>query len=279
MSETEELLSKLAIRLVTFFGDPNVENPQLLVGNLPKQLPVHVPMPEGSHVLGTLVRGPRSLHIVLEVPLSMSETRDFYARELKAQGWESPEGMPGMGMRHGGGFASGFAHIGSVQVYIHSSGVSLNVQIAGEGQGLSDVRLLLSKDAHMRAVRMRQQRMAGPDIFSILPLLQPPDGARQMAGGSGSGGNEVHTHAVLILKDACPITEVVRHYAEQLVKANWTQIDAEVAVRSAWSAWTFIDEFDEQWHAAFSLFNLPGEQIRYHLNLRAELKDVQSFNL
>jgi hypothetical protein len=282
MDEKEELLYKLAMRLTTFFSDPNVENPQLLVGSLPDPLPIHIPMPKGTRVIGTLVRGSRSLDIILEVPLTNTEVRNFYAQELKEEGWEPPEGMPDMGMRHGG-FAPGFARMGmgSYEFYTHNSGVNLNVQIANEAQGQSDVRLTLNKNENTRATRMRRQRMQQRhDTFSMLPTLQPPEGAFQHGGGGSSGGNgEVHTSAVLILQDALSITDIIDHYAKQLVNANWAQTDAEVATHSAWSAWEFRDEFDEQWQAMFSLVKLPGEGIRYQLNLRAELKGTELDNV
>ena len=58
-TERETLLRDLVIRLSAFAGDPRVGNPQLLVGELPQSLPVEIPLPERSRVVGTLIRGPQ----------------------------------------------------------------------------------------------------------------------------------------------------------------------------------------------------------------------------
>jgi hypothetical protein len=62
--EREDLLQELALRLASYPGDPRNEDPQLLVGKLPDKLAISVPMPEGSRVLGTLIRGAESLNVL-----------------------------------------------------------------------------------------------------------------------------------------------------------------------------------------------------------------------
>lgn len=275
MSENEELLYKLAFRLSTFPG-PRTEHPRLLVGSLPQALPIAVPVPEGSRVLGTLVQGPRALTVVLEVPLTQAEARAFYARSLSvANGWAPPEGKGKPGMARGG-FVHG-AGRGSYQVYTYPAlSIQLNVQIADEEQGLSDVRLLLNQYDNPQIIRRREERILrhGPHFFQIFPALQPPDGGFHEGGGGGSGHDRVYMSSLLTMKHPLPFVELVKHYQDQLVTAGWTKIDEEQSERSTWSAWDFPSESGEPWQGLLSLFNIPGERIRYQLGLWAEYKDA-----
>ena len=63
LNETD--LLELALRLATFPGDPRTQNAQLLRGQIPDQLPVDIPFPEGSRVLGSLIRNPESISMFL----------------------------------------------------------------------------------------------------------------------------------------------------------------------------------------------------------------------
>jgi hypothetical protein len=57
----ESDLLEFALRLATYPNDPSTQNAQLLPGKLPDHLPVDVPFPEGSRVIGSLIRNPESI--------------------------------------------------------------------------------------------------------------------------------------------------------------------------------------------------------------------------
>jgi hypothetical protein len=271
----EDLLYKLALRLSTFPGASRVDQPKLLVEKLPEALPVHIPFPQGSHVLGSLIRDAQSLQILLDVPLTAPEVSDFYQHELTTNGWSSPEDADGMGPR-GGFLHSGIHGMHNIRysAYEHDSGWSLNVQIAGEEQGLTDVRLQINRNN--RSMNSRRRRRHHDDMFSILPSLVPPEGASQQGGGSSGGDDRVSTTATLELQKAWDVTDLTRHYTEQLRQASWTPIAAEQTEHAAWSTWTFRDKEGEEWLAAFYLFQLAGENIRYQLTLLADWKEKLS---
>ncbi len=64
----EALLQELALRLLIQPFESRPQNPQLLVGRLPENLPVEIPQPEGSRLLGSLMRNPEIVDVVLDVP-------------------------------------------------------------------------------------------------------------------------------------------------------------------------------------------------------------------
>lgn len=265
----ENLLYKLALRLATFPGDPDLENPQLIVGNVPQSLPFNIPFPAGSNILGSLIRSPRSLQIVLDAPPPRKEVNDFYERELKAAGWQVPEDDA---RRHSGGFAhQGFSNVTFLHL-VHSSGVAAAIQISDGENGMSAVRLNLNQNA--QSAQARRRRLQRP-FSQVLPSLVPPKGAIQRSAGGSSGEDNTNSSATLRLDKIWDIATLAKHYTDQLTQAGWTQIDGELAGHAAWSAWGFQTDDNEEWQAAFHLFQLPGEQIRYHLSLHAELKKTE----
>jgi hypothetical protein len=74
----EDLLRELALRLSTYPGDPRNDDPQLLVGQLPDNLAIPVPMPENSRLIGTLIRGPENIDVILDSALSPAAVMSFY---------------------------------------------------------------------------------------------------------------------------------------------------------------------------------------------------------
>ena len=96
-----DLLEKLALGLLVYPGDPRASKPRLFLGKIPENLPIEIPIPEQSHVVGTLARSETQIEIVLESDLTPEEVFSFYRAQLTSLGWREPEGM---WPQHGGGF-------------------------------------------------------------------------------------------------------------------------------------------------------------------------------
>ena len=100
LNETD--LLELALRLATFPGDPRTQNAQLLPGQIPDQLPVDIPFPEDSRVLGSLIRNPESITMLLDTHLSPEQALTFYRQRMQASGWQTTD----IYRPHRGGFMS-----------------------------------------------------------------------------------------------------------------------------------------------------------------------------
>lgn len=89
--EDAAALRELAVRLlrVRFPGAPEAsDETQLLVGQVPADLPVELPLPLGSRVVGSLVRGnPRGISIVLDAAEPAEQVLEFYRERLSGAGW------------------------------------------------------------------------------------------------------------------------------------------------------------------------------------------------
>jgi len=261
--EQEELLRELVIRLTSYPGDPTLRNPQVLVGKLPENLPVTLPIPEKSHVLGTLMPSPQSLQVVLDVPLSEQEVFDFYETQLRAAGWQPPE-------------PDGFSRGGFVQrpfsaYYQHPSGADLTLLASCGKHGPTDVRLRLDWSEQARARLLQRRREHGPGLYEIFPPLRPPAEAHIMSSGGGSSSlDHCDTSAVIELDQAMNPADLATHYATQLECAGWTRIGAWHGEQAAWNVWSVRDKDNEPWLAACFVLKLAGEKLRYHLFLLAD---------
>ena len=75
----------------------------VLIGALPEGLPLELPIPEGSRVIGSTIRGSEmeGTEIILDVDMPPEGVLGFYQEQLLQAGWEEAPQQP-----YGGGFVS-----------------------------------------------------------------------------------------------------------------------------------------------------------------------------
>jgi hypothetical protein len=266
----EDLLRELALRLSTFSGDPRNQDPQLLVGQLPDNLAIAVPLPENSHLLGTLIRSQEQLDIVFDSELSPSAALNFYKEQLAASGWNELDEM--RHAMHGGFVHSGIRGFENRATFCKGpDGPAFTVNALERKQGLTDVRLDINfgnEYSPCRQTNRMHQRMAHHQMQNLIPPLEPPKGARQQGGGGGGGGDSWHSNATLDTE--MQLDALAVHYNAQLLKGGWTQTDAGIAGPLAWSTWTLRDEDNEPWNGLFFILKRPGKERQYVLEVRID---------
>lgn len=267
----EDLLRELALRLSTYPGDPRNDNPQLLVGQLPDNMAIPVPMPEKSRILGTLIRGAASLDVILDCQLSPAAVLSFYRDSLTASGWNELNDMHAA--MHGGGFVhSGFPALDNRATYCKGpDGPAFSINAYERKQGLTDVRLDINfgnEYSPCRQPNKMQRRMGHYQMRNLIPPLAPPQGARQQGGGGGGGGDSWHSNATL--DSEMQLDALAAHYAAQLQKGGWTQTDAGIAGPLAWSTWTLQDEDKEPFHGSLFILKRPGKERQHVLEVRVD---------
>jgi len=93
-----ELARRLSMPLDPYEG---VAEARILVGRLPKDLPMRLPIPDGSTVVGSvtrsLSRGHRSVEVLLDAAPSAGQVREDYRRQLQAAKWREEDNLPGRG--------------------------------------------------------------------------------------------------------------------------------------------------------------------------------------
>jgi hypothetical protein len=259
-----DLLEKLALGLLLYPGDPRASKPRLFLGKIPENLPIEIPIPEQSRVVGTLARSEAHVEIVLESDLSPEEVFSFYRAQLTSLGWHEPEGM---WPHHAGGFLHGdFGPHMNLIFCQEPGGAGLTVGILQLESATTDVRLNLSLDREMNPCA-QQAMMHHHGMFEIIPPLVPPRGAQQRSGGGGSGSDE--SYATATLKTNLALDALTKHYADQLSQAGWTQTDAGASGPLAWHSWHFTSEDQEPWSGLFFILKTPEKPDDYFLYIRA----------
>ena len=149
-----ELLEKLALGLLVYPGDPRTSEPRLFLGKIPENLPIEVPIPEQSRVVGTLARSETHVEIVLESDLTPEEVFSFYRVQLTSLGWHELEDM---WPHHAGGFLhSDFGPHMNITFCQGSDGAGLMLNIAPLESTTTHVRLDLSLDREIPHSRKRE---------------------------------------------------------------------------------------------------------------------------
>lgn len=267
-TEREAMLEDLLVRVTTHWYDPrNSGKTQVQLGQLPS-LPVTLPLPEGSRVLGTLIHGPERAEIILDVPLSAEQVVAFYKERLGADGWTEPDTF--RGHRQSGFTHAGFpAQMNSITLCKGADTPGFNIQ-AFSGRGpLTDVRIDIAGGEFSPCSQQRgpkSRRMEHHGFYDLIPVLAPPEGARQTNSGGGSSSQDAADSRALIVTDM-EIAALVPHYTKQLEAAGWTKQDEGQSGPIAWNAWTFKDEDNEPWRGFFFILKSPGREHEYSLHI------------
>jgi hypothetical protein len=264
----EPTQDELVMRLLAHPAHPQTQQLQLLPGRLPDTLPLKLPLPDGSRVVGSLVRGQESVEVVLDAPGSAEQVLAWYQQQMRAAGWQTPEEMQG---HH----PSGFVPSHSLMPFLHAfffqneGRASLNVTIWQGQHEQADVRLHLEMNSqHASRVlhQRRRRRMRG--MYEPIPPMAAPLGARQIGGG-GSGSDEGWLSTATLETDL-DLAALAAHYAGQLEKAGWKRAADGQSGPLAWHTWTFVDEDQEPWEGLFSIFAVPGKPRKHTLSLFME---------
>jgi hypothetical protein len=173
--ETGELtrMRELAERLLIIqapFAIPQ-SPPELLVGRLPDGLPLDLPLPVGTRIVGSMRRerpllpgaaviSGQMTEIVLDVPSAPEDVLHFYEHEMRARGWPLRDNG---GALRPGGFTPVPMHPGRT-FSREPDGPLVSVRAADLPGRLSDVRI------NVAPARAR------PPGFGVLPSLAPPQG-------------------------------------------------------------------------------------------------------
>jgi hypothetical protein len=235
----EAALREFVGRALHYPSPEGTEGTTVLIGALPESLPLELPIPEGSRVIGSTIRDQQmgGTEVILDVDLAPDAVLTFYLERLLQAGWEeAPQ------QSYGGGFVSASwptatfcLNQDEAQIYISA------FEMPGKG---ADVRLNIQSPVQYSAC---DPQLYGPydEGSAMIPELSTPQGTVVESGGSSSGDGTADTSASMTT-DLSP-AELVESYADQLREAGWTQIAREAAEELAWSTWSTKDEEDQQW--------------------------------
>ena len=270
--------------LVPRSGGPQTDaEPQLLVGRLPADLPVTLPLPEGSRLLGTLLSG--NPLVVLESELAPDAVISWYEERLLAAGWRQ---LPAPVHPHlHGGFVSAAhaepaAHVEMPRLPFAAfvlgedgqDGPGLGVEaFAGPG-GRTVAHLNVHRDGATAFGHIPFRPLQGQDPWAAMPALVPPPGVQHWNLGASGGSDRIQADGRI--QTDLDLATVAAGYAAQLEESGWQQQDAGVSGPVAWSRWSFGDRDGEPWRGLFVILERAEgheraeEHGRYWVHLVAE---------
>ena len=223
----------LAMRLLTYRRvdeSETSEELQLIVGKLPDELPVEVPILENSQIIGSMVNLNKSVAVVVDTEQQEEQVIDFYRQHLLSEGWQEDDNFDR------GGFYNNFNKI----FYLGARGPGINIFTYKTSDRVTEVRLYIypkSRDRRYGNSRFNYR------VNKLIPdLVTPPNSYQQLKGG---GGNDDNYRSTAMLKTDLDLSAVADHYIRQLEQA-WTLSDRGQSSTVAWSTWTFEDEDEDE---------------------------------
>jgi hypothetical protein len=278
----ESDLLEFALRLATYPNDSRTQNAQLLPGQLPDQLPVDIPIPEGSRVLGSLIRNPEKIDIFLDKNLSPEQVFTFYNERMKAAGWQTTDifqpdrgGLMEAGARSRGGTETFYRGLRDPAVTVNAldddnlnrSGHACMVS-AYPGRGnVTDIRLNLDMQSplppgpysHMRPHRSRPTNI-------LLPVVEAPEGAILRFCSGGYMFNSAHQEASL--ETNLDLSTLAAHYRAQLQQSRCVLTEEGKGGQLAWMNWKLKDD-DKQRHGFLILAKELDQEYYIHLRMKS----------
>jgi hypothetical protein len=258
-------LRELALRLLARPFDPQ---PQLLTGSFPASLPFDVPFPDGYEIIGSFVRTPEDILLLLDTDLLPAEVIAFYTQRMQAIGWSEPDILRKQKQHHEGGFTHTTQRRAAYITFCKGQrGPALMVSASrGQEEG-EKTQVRLNLDSRSRGSPCMQSSEIFMGVAALIPPLEPPPDGRQWGGGGGSNSESASTAATLDVENNTTLPLLAAHYARQLEQAGWQCTGEGNTEPMAWSTWELHDKENERWMGVFTLLEVPGMERKYALQM------------
>lgn len=280
-ARNESLSRNLVLRLLNW----PASGVQILEGRLPLRLPVELPLPDQTQVLGSVVGPKEDVQILLDVGQSPEQVVAFYRERLLAAGWTKPEPEPkrfsSIGFvqtRPENGLESvdfatpmvvaengDITRAGRTDVFCKGSYGPLFIKARPMPQAPTDVRLnlyLSSFNSYCSLNRINEMREVP------LPPLTPPSNTKvELRDG---GGSNDYWQSMAMLETELDVQALAAHYTAQLQRVGWTRRDSSQSELAAWSNWLLKDKKGQSWQGMLNLIKVEGKANQYFASVRLE---------
>ena len=251
-----EAALRLASRLLGPWGDPAGFRIELSPLQLPDDLPVELPLPEGFELLGSLANydaGDALMHaqIVLDSPVAADETRLLLEEAFSAAGWSVQDQAGPMG------FTPVNAHVAALYC-APADAAFIHMNSFGTPAEITDVRLEINTQSAYSPCTDNRTAFEHQPPQVPLPALAAPEGSEITLHGGTYLEDQASSSAVIFTD--LPADELLRHFEAQLEHSGWSR--AQEA--QPWqSIWTLVRE-ERRWRGTLALIDLGGARPQYY---------------
>jgi hypothetical protein len=212
----------------------------VVIGVLPQNLPFELPIPDETHIIGSIVGGQDpGIEIIADSELPIHEVVAFYDGVLtEANDWRTLDPV------------GGFVQEGKLGLFCYGqAGTSLSLIVYPTHPTELRFTIGVAGDMNYCNVPTGMPR----DAMTIMPRLVSPQGVVLMSSTGGGGSNGGSAHMWVMLTSALPIDEIAATYQVQFEAAGWQQASREAGENFLWSAWTFTSADGTRWNGTFTL--------------------------
>lgn len=227
---TEQIPASVVMRLL------HIDSPdQLMLGGTPEEFAERVSLPPEIRVVASVSHccEEYSRHrVVADSSLTEAELRKALTDSLLASDWKRP---PPQHPATRSGFASS-RETGDDLTFCGADDAYLNASITESSEESTAIELSLQTGyEYSPCNRESADRHRGRGMFSwtedLVPVLEPPEGARSH--GGGMGGSDEYAELQAIVDTDLSADVLVDHYASQLAAAGWQAGRAVATTRAA----------------------------------------------
>ncbi len=257
---TGTLSSQLVERLLGLNGDQG----KLVVGRLPDNLPVNLPLPDGAKVDASISRGNMPgqgfYEIFVDANQSPDQVQAFYQQRLSAAGWQSKTNFPLIDNK---GFISSVAMgITRSSFCKGSQGPLLSISAKPVPNSPTDVRLNLisNNSGFLCNSSPRPPYINGNGV--PMPKLSPAPNTTVSTNGFSGGGMNTLTSSARI--DTQLDGQALANYYQKLFQqAGWMRWDSKQNGSLNWSIWKFQDKEGKFWQGTLTITKVQGKTNQY----------------
>jgi hypothetical protein len=210
---------------------------KVLIGNLPDDLPVDLPLPENARIVATVQQSSGFTQVILEAMQTPDEAEAFYNQSLVDLGWQ-----PAQLHQEGSGFVS--SNQGE-RFCLDEGDAYLELLFLERIEGRTEVRLTLQSPVVYNFCQEGDPGYMDPGS-SLIPALEAPPDVQTSGSGAGSS-SDGSAYSTTDLLTSLSIDALLAHYNDQMEQAGWELVDQGTSEVVAWSAWKLIDEAGDEW--------------------------------
>lgn len=251
--------------LQRWLGFPEV---QLIPGQLPKQLPVNLPLPEKAKIVGSIAHSAESFEIILDVVQSPEQAKTFYEQQLIKSGWQIEKQEDSSNQKSGFVLSNSILDDNSTNEDMTYCSIShkaiLSVEPANKFFSTTEIRpeVRLKLELSPSTSSSEFQCSVSKSIEKVqLPALVSPSDVEI----SGVFGTNLKTSAdsYAVLNTKLDAQALMNNYAAQVEKFGWKRQDSKQNKTGIWNTWTFKDNQGQPKQGMLSITQLAGRKNEY----------------